>query len=76
MVRRQCNRYKTEPFGSDREDVLKRAKRFFRDHGAFMLTEYGNTYSAFSIPAFGSIPSGAVVYRFRGGKWEVMGNAE
>ena len=42
-VRRQCNRYRTEPSGYDYKDVLKRGKAFFTyngHHEPFEMTDY------------------------------------
>lgn len=68
-VRKQCNRYRTEPFGRGFEDVLKRAKAFFKD-GTFYITEYKGCYSAFR-PALGfNDPANAVYFTKTGRKWE------
>ena len=38
-VRKQCNRYRTEPYGMAYEEVLKKAKAFYRTAGVFELTQ-------------------------------------
>ena len=51
-VRRQCNRYKTAPFGKDFNDVVKRGKSFYKD-GAFMVWggSSGGCWEADRLPA-------------------------
>ncbi len=77
-VRRQCNRYKTNPYGSDFNDVLKRAKAFFKD-GEFMI--WGGTHGVWCadfLPgkAF-SLPKDAHIFRKVGRRWiEVMPERE
>ena len=42
-VRKQCNRYRTEPFGKDYKAVLKKAKAFFSRggyHESFEMTDF------------------------------------
>ena len=75
-VRRQINRYRTEPYGEDFDSVLKRAKRFFTIgdlHEPFMMFEYRGAWNAFSLPAWGSLPQGAIVYRWNGKRWQTGG---
>lgn len=73
-VRRQCNRYKTEPYGADFNDVLKRAKAFFRDDGEFMICGYQLsrptvwTSSSVPLPPF-SIRSDTRIYKKIGRRW-------
>lgn len=67
-VRRQCNRYRTEPFGNDFNDVLKRGKAFHKD-GSFMMVEYGKTWTAMRLPSWGAIPANAKVYTKEGRFW-------
>lgn len=78
-VRKQCNRYRTEPFGTDFEEVLKRGKRFFSvgytPGDQFMMTKYGTTWTACQLPAFGKIPTDAIVYEKDGRYWKKV-NAE
>ena len=52
-ARRQCNRYKTAPYGTSKEDVLKRAKRFFRIDGEFMIHSGGSLWFSDYLPHFG-----------------------
>lgn len=67
-VRKQCNRYKTEPYGRDFNDVLKRAKAFYKDE-TFYITKYGHIYSAFR-PSIGfKDPSDAVYFDKIGRRW-------
>lgn len=68
-VRRQCNRYRAEPFGNDFNDVLKRGKAFHKD-GAFMMVKYGETWTAMSLPIWGAIPENAKVYTKEGRFWK------
>ena len=44
-VRKQYNRYKTEPSGKDFEEVLKKAKTFFRNTGRFEIAPFGGVYT-------------------------------
>lgn len=74
-ARRSINRYKTEPFGRDYDDVLKRGKVFHRDRGSFMMLKYGNTWNAFELPAFGKLPEDAIVITKKNGRW-VEGSEE
>lgn len=68
-VRRQCNRYKTEPFGSDEQNVIKRAKAFFKD-GEFMITKYGLTYCSSRLPLNQfKTPLGARIFKKINGRW-------
>lgn len=68
-VRKQCNRYRTEPYGKDREDVIKRAKAFYKD-GCFLIHEYKGIYfvQTPSLPPFAD-PHGSTYYTKRGRKW-------
>lgn len=68
-VRRQCNRYRTEPFGRDYEDVLKRGKAFYKE-GSFMMAEYSGVWSALNIPAFGTLPESARIFSKIDGRWQ------
>ena len=71
-VRRQCNRYKTEPFGKDYNDVLKRGKSFFKIEGEFMMMPplyEGSIWTAHRLPVFGSLPKGAIVFAKENGRW-------
>ncbi len=69
-VRRQCNRYRTPPFGADFNDVLKRGKAFHKD-GEFMVWggSNGGVWCADSIPAWGEIPADAKIYKKVGHRW-------
>lgn len=72
-VRKQHNRYRTEPYGKDFESVLKRGKAFHTYgnlHDSFMMTKYRDTWCAFKLPAWGAIPEDAIVYKWNGKKWE------
>lgn len=66
-VRRQINRYRTEPYGDDFEDVLKRAKRFFKD-GTFGIFEYRGIWSTYR-PIWGD-PKGSIYFTKIGRRWE------
>ena len=68
-VRKQCNRYKTEPFGTDYNDVLKRAKRFFKD-GTFMMVKYGNVWTSTTVPIGFKKPENAIYFTKNNGRWE------
>lgn len=78
-VRRQCNRYRTTPHGTDRVEVLRRAKRFFRtglNTDAFMIWgENGKTWEADYLPhnKDAKLPN-MVLYRWNGTRWEQVEN--
>jgi len=68
-VRKQCNRYKTEPYGIDFHDVLKRAKAFYKD-GTIMIVKYGDIFTS-SRPSIGfKNPDNAVFFTKKGNKWQ------
>lgn len=69
-VRRQCNRYRTEPYGKDFNDVLKRGKAFHKD-GVFMVWggSRGGVWEADRLPAFGTIPEDARIFAKTGKRW-------
>lgn len=67
-VRKTINRYKTEPFGHEYKEVLKRGKAFHKD-GSFMMVEYKSVWTAASLPAWGKLPDGARVYEKVSGRW-------
>ena len=67
-VRRQCNRYKTEPWGTDYKEVLKRAKAFFKDE-TFYITKYNTVYCSFRPSFRFKDPDDAVYYKKVGHKW-------
>lgn len=62
------NRYRTEPFGRDFADVLKRGKAFHNPN-AFMMVEYGGIWTALSLPTWGEMPAGAIVFKKIGARW-------
>ena len=67
-VRKQHNRYRTEPYGTDFGNVLKRAKAFFKD-GEFYITKYREVFSAFR-PSIGfENPKDAVYFEKQGRFW-------
>lgn len=67
-VRKQCNRYKTDPFGSEFCDVLQRAKAFYK-YGTFIICEMGGVFSA-SRPSLGfKNPENARYFEKIGRKW-------
>lgn len=68
-VRHQHNRYRTEPYGADFDDVVRRAKRFFKDE-TFIITKYKDIYSAFrsNEPAFKD-PDDAIYFDKIGRRW-------
>lgn len=67
-IRKQCNRYKTEPFGTCFEDVLKRAKAFYKN-GTFYISKYGNTYTALRPSIAFKDPSDAIYFVKQNGRW-------
>lgn len=69
-VRRQCNRYRTEPFGEDFDDVVKRAKAFYKDE-TFLVSKFNRTYCA-ERPAIHPFkdPEDAVYFVKVGRRWE------
>lgn len=77
-ARRHINRYRTEPFGKDRDSVLKRGKAFFTIkgyggtsfHDPFMLFEYNGIWHAMSLPGWGSLPKDATIYKWDGKRWQ------
>lgn len=67
-VRRQCNRYRTEPFGTDFDDVLKRAKRYYKNE-RFYISKFENVYTAL-LPSIGfKDPDNAVYFHKTNGRW-------
>ena len=77
-VRRQCNRYRTEPCGEDKNDVIKRAKRFFGNDCFLIrkLHENGIWHSQrLSLPPFKN-PDGAEYFRKVSGRWQKCTEAE
>lgn len=67
-ARRTINRYKTEPFGTDFNDVLKRAKAFYKD-GTFYMTKCGDTFTAFRPSVAFKDPADAVCFEKQGRRW-------
>lgn len=67
-ARRTINRYRTEPFGTDFNDVLKRAKTFFKDE-TFYITEYRGVYNAFRPSIAFKDPENAVYFEKQGRRW-------
>lgn len=71
-VRKQHNRYRVDPYGTDKADVLRRGKRFFtigNYHQDFMLMPYKDIWTASSLPAWGKMPRGAIVVTWNGKRW-------
>ena len=71
-VRKQHNRYRTEPFGTDFNDVVKRAKAFYKS-GVFGICQYGNVYSTFTPSIVFKDPDETIYYKYiegaKRGKW-------
>ena len=67
-ARSHRNRYRVEPFGTSYEDVLQRGKSFH--DSSFMMVEYGGTWGAYSIPVFGELPKGAIIFTKDGKRWK------
>ena len=75
-VRRQCNRYREEPYGTDFDNVVKRAKIFFKD-GPFLVSKFKHIYCS-GRPAVHPYkdPDDAVYFTKEGRRWrEVRPNA-
>lgn len=70
-VRRQCNRYKTAPSGRDFQEVLKKAKSFFRNTGRFEIALFGGVYTTTgeTDPCY-SVPDGTRFFVFNGKRWK------
>lgn len=68
-VRHQHNRRKTEPWGTDFNDVLKRAKAFFKD-GVFYITKYQDIYSAGRPSIVFKNPDDARYFQKQGRWWK------
>lgn len=68
-VRRQINRYKTEPFGRDFNEVLRKGKRFHSIVGEFMMVEYFGVWTAAATVKRGATPKGAIIFKKMGRKW-------
>lgn len=71
-VRKTCNRYKTEPHGENYDDVVKRAKAFYKA-GTFYISKFKSIYvtSRGNLPPFKD-PDNAVYYYKdlrKGSKW-------
>lgn len=75
-VRKQCNRYRSEPYGDDFNEVLKRAKRFFKDgtFGIYKREEF-TIWSTFRAACWGE-PDNAIYYTKNGHKWEIDNKRE
>lgn len=71
-ARKTHNRYRTEPYGSDFRDVLKRAKAFFKD-GTFYISEYCNVYSSNRPSVWAKDPTNAVYFTKVNNKWIKQG---
>ena len=67
-VRKQCNRYKTEPFGRDFADVLKRAKAFYKDE-TFFITEHNGVYTSSRPSGWAKDPDNAIYFDKVGRNW-------
>lgn len=67
-VRKQHNRYKTEPNGTDFDDVVKRAKAFYKNE-TFYISEYGNVYTAFRPSVWAKDPKNAIYFDEIGHRW-------
>lgn len=72
MVRKQCNRYREDPYGTDYRDVLQRGKRAHRLSGEFMVWggSKNGVWLASTLPGWGRLPDDATVYRWTGKRWE------
>lgn len=71
-ARKTHNRYRTEPYGRDFKDVLKRAKAFFKD-GTFYITEYFGLFCAFRPSVWAKDPSNAVYFTKVEHRWIQQG---
>ena len=74
-VRKQHNRYRTEPYGRNYKDVLKRGKAFFTiggEHYSFELSQYHGIWTAHERTLPGCIPEGTIIVEWnqRKRKWE------
>lgn len=70
-VRKQHNRYRTEPFGTDFSEVLKKSKAFFKD-GTFMIFGgiHGRVWCASRLPASCfALPQDARIFTKVSGRW-------
>ncbi len=70
-VRRQCNRYTTQPWGKDEADVIRRAKRYFNYFPfAFIIVKRSDLFFANppALPPFKD-PEGARLYKKVDGRW-------
>lgn len=72
-VRKRHNRAKTEPWGKDYMDVVKRAKAFFKD-GTFYVTKYEDLFFAWRPSVAYGDPYDAVYYTKVGHRWIKRGN--
>ena len=75
-VRKQHNRYRTEPYGRNYKNVLKRGKAFFTiggEHYSFEMSQYHGIWTARkrTLPGF-SPPEGTIIVEWnqRKRKWE------
>ncbi len=75
-VRKQHNRYRTEPYGRNYKDVLKRGKAFFTiggEHYSFEMSQYHGIWTAHERTLPGCSPGrGAIIVEWnqRKRKWE------
>lgn len=69
-VRRQCNRYKSEPYGLNFQTVLKKAKAFYRSVGVFEIyqTSSGQWHASRETLEPFIKHEGTITYKFDG-KW-------
>ncbi|WP_458397846.1 hypothetical protein [Anaerotignum sp.] len=73
-VRKQHNRYRTEPAGTDFEDVVKKAKAFYKD-GTFGIWKYESVWNTFRPSIAFKDPEGTIYFRYvkdhesKRGKW-------
>ena len=74
-VRKQCNRYRTPPSGTDFDNVLKRGKTFYRSYGEFEMTPWGDRWTAErpTVSPFKML-EGTIVYKwnYKDKKWQII----
>lgn len=67
-VRKQHNRRRTEPWGTDFADVMKRAKAFYKD-GIFYIEKYEHIFCSFRLQPWEEEPKAAVRFEKSGRRW-------
>lgn len=71
-IRKQHNRYRTEPFGTDFDSVVKRAKAFYKS-GVFGIWQYGDVWNTFRASTVFKDPDDTIYYKYikgaKRGKW-------